>query len=81
MAPGPRQRLFDPFAIGSTASAADPNRPGSRFVLFLAKLLVESHVGGALVDRTEELASEGQEQGHRFVLRLSVHEAVAANAE
>lgn len=77
---GLRQRLFDPFALGSSA-AVHPGRPGSRFTLFLAKLLVESQAGGALEDRTEELVGEGQEDGHRFVLRLPVLEPATASTE
>lgn len=79
LSPNLRSRLFDPFALGSTIGKRDSERPGSRFALFLAKLQIESVAGGALEDRTDDLAKEGQEAGHRFVVRFPTLAPVAQN--
>jgi len=62
-----RQRLFSPFSA-STPNLETPGRPGGRHLgLFLAKAIVETAEGGALLDQTEKLKGE---QGHRIVVRL-----------
>ncbi|NJL29426.1 MAG: response regulator [Thermoanaerobaculia bacterium] len=77
LSPSLRSRLFDPFALGRMVEKRESDRPGSRFALFLAKLQIESVAGGALEDRTADLAEQGQEAGHRFFVRFPTLAPVA----
>ncbi len=61
-----RDRLFSPFSASDLSK--DPTVPeGRRLGLFLAKAMIETAEGGALLDQTDEMPGD---QGHRFVVRL-----------
>lgn len=69
-----RGRLFDPFAFGEETGGGSQ---GSRFGLYVARVLVENRIGGTMEDLTDELEGE---LGHRLVITFPLARGTESGA-